>query len=147
MQPGSIPLKPVGKPPPYPPPISSSAARTACNESYPADLCAAVVLARIDSSKKKKNEMEEKYEKTYDKDKKYVWRTEWKNKRWNPRIARRYEERQRQSLPSRPAEGPSTASTAASLPPRFYHRLLFDEKQKICRDLTSIDDPEWLLAV
>ena len=60
MQHGSIPLKPIGKPPPYPPPqcISSLAARTAHNESYPADLCAAVVLARIDSSKEKKKEME-----------------------------------------------------------------------------------------
>ena len=114
-----VPLKPVGKPPPYPPPIISSAARTLYNESYPADLCAAVELARIDSSMKKKKEMEEKYAKTYDKNKKYAWRTEWKTKRWNPRIARRYEEWQRQSLPSRPAECPSTASTAALLPPQL----------------------------
>ncbi len=132
MQPGSIPLKPVGKPPPYPPPISSSAARTAHNESYPADLCAAVVLARIESSKKKKKEMEEKYEKekTYEKEKKYAWRTEWKNKRWNKRIAWRYEEWQRRcqavllgvqetALVPSPAEGPSTASTAAFLPPQL----------------------------
>ena len=124
MQHGSISLKPIGKPPPYPPPrltrcISSLAARTAHNESYPSNLCAAVVLARIASSKEKKKEMEEKYAKTYDKNKKYAWRTEWKTKRWNPRIAQRYEEWQRQSLPSRPAECPSTASTAALLPPQL----------------------------
>jgi hypothetical protein len=152
MQHGSIPLKPVGKPPPYPPPISSSAARTARNESYPADLCAAVVLARIESSKKKKKEMEEKYEK----EKKYAWRTELKNKRWNERIAWRYGEWQRRcqavllrpqetALVPSPPEGPSTASTAAFLPPQL--QPLSDEEQKICRYLTSTDDPEWLLAV
>ena len=155
MQHGSIPLKPIGKPPPYPPPrltrcISSLAARTAHNESYPSDLCAAVVQARIDSSKKKKKEMEEKYEK----EKKYAWRTAWRkirrwerNKRWcQARLPCQAWLRAQETavLPS-PAEGPSTASTAAFLPPQL--QPLSDEEQKICRYLTSTDDPEWLLVV
>mgnify|MGYP006901793655 CR=1 FL=1 len=153
MPSGSIPLKPIGKPPPYTPPkltrlwcISPKAARKACNASYPSDLCAAVVRARDASSKEKEKEMKEKYEK----EKKNAWRTAWRqtrrwkrNKRW---CQARLRAQETFVVPS-PAEGPSPASTAASLPPRFYHSLLFDEKQKICRDLTSINDPESLLAV
>ena len=99
MQHVSIPLKPVGKPPPYPPPrLTRSCSLADCtaynDEAYPEDLCAAVVLARSAFSKEKKKETEENYEKQ----EKYEWRTEWKDKRWNPRIARRYGEWQRRCL-------------------------------------------------
>ena len=152
MQHVSIPLKPVGKPPPYPPPrltrSCSLAARTAYNdEAYPSDLCAAVVLARSAFSKEKKKETEENYEKQ----EKYEWRTEWKDKRWNPRIARRYGEWQRRCLAkggpgNRTGAKPCcSTSTAAFLPPQLQH--LSDDEQKVCRDSTSTnDDPEWLLA-
>ena len=141
MQHVSILLKPVGKPPPYPPPrptrrwcISSLAACTAHNESYPADLCTAVMLARTVCSQKKKKEMDEKYyekEKKDEKEKKYEWRTQWKNKRWNARIARRYGEWQRRCLLLRVQET------------QLQH--ISDDEQKVCQDSTyTNDDPERL---
>ena len=144
MQHVSIPLKPVGNPPPYPPPRLTRP----YNEAYPSDLCAAVVLARIAFSKETKKEMEENYEKQ----KKYEWRTEWKDKRWTPRIARRYGEWQRRCLAkggpgNRTGAKPCcSTSTAAFLPPQLQHLDGFWLNGSFYRSTSTNDDPEWLLA-
>ena len=160
MQHVSIPLKPVGKPPPYPPPRptrswSSLAAYTAYNEAYPLDLCAAVVWARMECENAKKKEMEKKYER----EKKYAWRTQHEARKWKRNklwcqarrrwfqtwLVRRWFRAWLAAVVPSPAAGPSTTYTAAFLPPQLQH--LSDDEQKVCRDSTSTnDDPEWLLA-